>query len=337
MPKIKNDELSGCDEDIARLYLKMADTQIKRMRSAQKSKSLPDLQRRAHKLAGSSAFLGLGTMAGLLSKLERNAADHAPAKNADTLLNLIQKEFERIQRQKRVANAPAEKSKAQASLPTTLKRAKIFIVDDHPLICEGLVRLINLQTDLRICGQATTAHEALKAIPVLKPDVVIVDITLAGSDGMGLIKDMKMRSLESRILVLSMHDESLYAERALRAGAKGYLMKLGAPQEVLKAIHRVLSGEIYLSEKMSAKVLHKLAGGKSHEESRPEGALSDRELQVFQSIGRGKGTRQIAEDLHISAKTVESYRAHIKLKMNLKNAHELTQHAVHWVESNHLN
>jgi DNA-binding NarL/FixJ family response regulator len=212
-----------------------------------------------------------------------------------------------------------------------------MIVDDHPLIREGLARLINLQPDLRVCGVAHSAHQALNTLPALKPDVVILDITLSGSNGMDLIKDMKLRSLKSLILVLSMHDESLYAERALRAGAKGYIMKEEASKEILKAIHRILAGEIYLSEKMAAKMLHKLADGKSDDKTLPEGALSDRELQVFQSIGQGRGTRQIAEELHISPKTVESYRAHIKVKMNLKNAHELTQHAVHWVETNYLN
>jgi DNA-binding NarL/FixJ family response regulator len=217
------------------------------------------------------------------------------------------------------------------------KKFKIFIVDDHPLIREGLERLINFQPDLSLCGQASTAFRALKAIPILKPDLVILDITLAGSNGMGLIKDMKLRSLKSLILVLSMHDESLYAERALRAGAKGYIMKQEAPKEMLKAIHRILAGEIYLSEKMGAKMLHKIADGSSAEKALPEGSLSDRELQTFQLIGQGRGTREIADELHISPKTVESYRAHIKVKMNLKNAHELTLHAVHWVESNHLN
>ena len=217
------------------------------------------------------------------------------------------------------------------------EKHKIFIVDDHPLVREGLTRFINLQPDMLVCGEASSAHQALKSIPVLKPDVVVLDLTLAGSNGLDLIKDMKLRSLKSLVLVLSMHDESLYAERALRAGAKGYIMKEEASKEVLKAIHRILAGEIYLSEKMAAKMLHKVAEGKVDAKTLPEGALSDRELQVFQSIGRGRGTREIAEELHISAKTVESYRAHIKIKMNLKNAHELTQHAVHWVESNHLN
>jgi len=177
----------------------------------------------------------------------------------------------------------------------------------------------------------------LKVIPVLKPDVVIVDITLAGSNGMDVIKNMKLRSVKSLVLVLSMHDEALYAERALRAGAKGYIMKQEASKEVLKAIHCILGGEIYLSEKMRAKMLHKIADGRSNEKTLAEEMLSDRELQVFELIGQGRGTRQIAEELSISSKTVESYRAHIKIKMNLKNAHELTQHAVHWVERNHLN
>jgi len=217
------------------------------------------------------------------------------------------------------------------------KKYKIFLVDDHPLLREGLTRFINLQPDMHVCGEATTTHQALKSLSILKPDVVILDLTLGGSNGLDLIKDMKLQSLKSLVLVLSMHDESLYAERALRAGAKGYIMKEEASKEVLKAIHRILAGEIYLSEKMAAKMLHKVAEGKSDMKSVPEGALSDRELQVFQSIGQGRGTREIAEELHISPKTVESYRAHIKVKMNLKNAHELTQHAVHWVESNHLN
>ncbi len=227
----------------------------------------------------------------------------------------------------------------RTSTPRKSKRGKykIFVVDDHPLVREGLRRLINPQPHLSICGEAATTDQALKSIPVLKPDLMILDLTLAGSDGLDLIKDMKLRSLKPLVLVLSMHDESLYAERALRAGAKGYIMKQEASKEVLKAIHRILAGEIYVSEKMSDKMLHKVADGNLDEKKPPEGALSDRELQVFQLIGQGRGTRQIAEELHISAKTVESYRAHIKVKMNLTNAHELTQHAIHWVESNHLN
>jgi len=296
---------------------------------------MADIQRFAHKLSGSSAFLGLKSMGKMLSGLEQ-AASRDDSKEATRLLELIQEEFSHIQGHKpypshhvTVPPSPARSSK---------RRFKIFIVDDHPLIREGLARLIDAQPDLKVCGQTSTAFQALKAIPDLKPDLVILDITLATSSGMGLIKDMKLRSLKSFILVLSMHDESLYSERALKAGAKGYIMKREAPKELLKAIHCVLSGEIYLSEAMGAKMLHKIAdNSQPNEKSLPEGSLSDRELQTFQLIGQGRGTREIASELNISPKTVESYRAHIKIKMNLKNAHELTQHAVHWVESNHLN
>jgi len=225
------------------------------------------------------------------------------------------------------------------SLARKAKKGKynIFLVDDHPLLREGLTRIIDPQPDLSVCGEAATTHQALKSIPVLKPDIVILDLTLGGRNGLDLIKDMKLRSIKASILVLSMHDESLFAERALRAGAKGYIMKEQASREVVTAIHRILDGNIYLSEKMSDKMMHKVADGKLDAKKPPEGELSDRELQVFQFIGQGHGTRQIADELHISPKTVESYRAHIKVKMNLTNAHELTQHAVHWVESNHLN
>jgi len=221
--------------------------------------------------------------------------------------------------------------------PPIIKKSRVFIVDDHPLICEGLTRYINQQPDLAACGQAMSRHTALKAIIESKPDVVIVDITLKSDSGMDLIKDLSLRSSKSCILVLSMHEESLYAERALQAGAKGYIMKQEPLKEVLRAIRRILEGEIYLSEKMGAKMLHRIADNQPGTSTLSVGQLSNRELQVFQFIGQGHGTRQIAEELHISAKTVESYRAHIKLKLDLKNAHELTQHAVHWVESNHLN
>ena len=229
------------------------------------------------------------------------------------------------------------KSKTALRKHAIKRKFKVMVVDDHPVMREGLTRIINLERDLHVCGEASTADQALKDIPVFKPDIIILDLTLTASNGLDLIKDMKLRSLKSLILVLSMHDESLYAERALRAGAKGYIMKQEASAEILKAIRLILAGEIYLSEKMSAKMLHKMADNKSDGKSLPEGSLSDRELQVFQLIGQGRSTHDIAELLHISVKTVESYRGHIKVKMDLKNAHELTQHAVHWVEANHLN
>jgi len=338
MGNIGRHDLDGCDEDIAALYLKTGAHHIKKIADALRSRSMADIQRYAHKLAGSSGFLEVKGMATLLSELEKAASKNG-AGEAGRLVSLVEEEFSQIQRYR--SSRPHLIKKSQEASPPPppppIKRSKIFVVDDHPLIREGLVRLIALQPDLKFCGQASTAHQALKIIPTLKPDLVILDITLAGSNGMGLIKDMKLRSLKSFILVLSMHDEALYAERALKAGAKGYIMKHQAPKELLKAIHRILDGEIYLSEMMEAKMLHKIADSSSQESAFPEGSLSDRELQTFQLIGQGRGTREIAAELNISPKTVESYRAHIKVKMSLKNAHELTQHAVHWVEGNHLN
>lgn len=336
MTNLHGHELDGCDEDIATLYMKTAANQIKGMTAALRSRSMADIQRQAHKLSGSSAFLGLQDLAKLLKELEK-AASLNHSKDASRLLVLIKAEFGQIQRHRTSLSSRGRKPQTASPPPKSTRRFKIYIVDDHPLMREGLSRLVHTQSDLRVCGEASTAHEALKNIQVLKPDITILDLTLAGSDGLDLIKDMKSRSLKSLVLVLSAHDEFLYAERALRAGAKGYIMKEEAASHVLKAIRRILAGEIYLSEKMSAKMLHKVAEGKTDEKTLPEGALSDRELQVFQFIGRGYGTRQIAEELHISPKTVESYRAHIKVKMNLANAHELTQHAVHWVETKHLN
>jgi len=337
MPKNERHDLDGCDADIIKLYIRTAENHLMRIGIAARSKSTSNIQPLAHKLCGSSAFLGLKVMAKLSAELEEAAAQ-MDSKAAKRILGLVQSEFKKIQRYRASDSAKVTKSQTPISPLVPTKRHKIFIVDDHPLLREGLIRLINLQPDLILSGQASTPHQALNSIALLKPDIVILDLTLSGLNGLDLIKDMKLRSLKSLILVLSMHDESLYAERALRAGAKGYIMKDEAPKEVLKAIHRVLSGEIYLSDKMAAKMLHKVASGKlSTDATVPEGALSDRELQVFQSIGQGRGTREIASELNISPKTVESYRAHIKVKMNLKNAHELTQHAVHWVESNHLN
>jgi len=264
MSKVERTDLDACDEDIANLYLKTATLQIKRMVSAAHSQSMAMVQRLAHKLAGSSGFLELKNLAKLLRQLEE-AAERKEPKDVSRLLALVQEEFDLIQRHRTAYTSPVVKSRTPRPPPPpkSTKKFKIFIVDDHSLIREGLGRLINLQPDLSVCGEATTAHQALKAIPSLKPDIVILDITLAGSNGMDLIKDMKLRSLKSFVLVLSMHDESLYAERALRAGAKGYIMKEQASKEILTAIHRILSGEIYLGEKMAAKMLHKMAGGQS--------------------------------------------------------------------------
>lgn len=212
-------------------------------------------------------------------------------------------------------------------------RTKILVVDDHPIVRQGLSLLINQEEDLQVCGEAENAHEALNAIESLEPDMAIVDISLEGVNGVELIKNIKARFPGLLILVLSMHDESLYAERALRAGANGYIMKQEANEKVMEAIRQVLAGEIYVSDKLASKMLHQFVAGKSTPDGSLVQRLSDRELEVFQLIGQGHGTRQIAEELHLSVKTIESYRAHIKDKLKLKNATELVRYAIQWVQS----
>jgi DNA-binding NarL/FixJ family response regulator len=214
-------------------------------------------------------------------------------------------------------------------------KTRVFIVDDHPIVRQGLAQMIDQEDDLIVCGDAENAHDALGSLDQLKPDIVMIDISLQGMGGIELIKNIKNRHPDLPVLVLSMHDESLYAERALRAGARGYIMKQEAPGSVLIAIRRVLSGEIYVSEKITAKILEKSIEGRLDKSTSPIDLLSDRELEVFQMIGRGRATRQIAKELHLSIKTVETYREHIKEKMKLENAAELVRHAIQWVEGGH--
>jgi DNA-binding NarL/FixJ family response regulator len=210
------------------------------------------------------------------------------------------------------------------------KKAKyrILLVDDHPILRQGLAQLLAQEKDLLICGQYEDAAKALDAVTNLKPDAAIVDISLKGSSGIELLKNIKVQFPRLLVLVLSMHDESLYAERALRAGASGYIMKQEPPEQVLVALRKVLNGEIYLSQQMSSKLMHQLVSGRPTETGSLIERLSDRELEIFGLIGQGRGTRQIAEQLHLSVKTVESHRAHIKEKLNLKNATELVHRAI---------
>lgn len=214
-----------------------------------------------------------------------------------------------------------------------MKKHQILIVDDHPIVRQGLAEMINQESDLAICGTAEDVHRALELVERAKPDLVVVDVSLKGSNGIELLKNIKIRFPRMLVLVLSMHDENLYAVRALRAGAAGYIMKQEATEKVLHAIHRVLGGEIYLSDRMERKMMHQLVGGRAARTGSPIEDLSDRELEVFGLIGQGHGTRQIAEELHLSIKTVESHRAHIKEKLNLRNATELVQHAIQWREA----
>ena len=210
---------------------------------------------------------------------------------------------------------------------------KILIVDDHPIVRQGLAEMVNHEEDLMVCGQAEDAHKAMTAVKESKPDMAIVDISLKETSGMELIKDLKAQYPSLPVLALSMHDESLYAERALRAGARGYIMKAEATEKVITAIRKILSGEIYISDKMASKMMRKLVGDSTEINVSPVERLSDRELEVFQLIGKGFGTRQISERLFLSIKTIETYRAHLKEKLNLEDAAELLQYAIQWVNS----
>ena len=222
---------------------------------------------------------------------------------------------------------------ARKADPTRPAKKAILIVDDHPMLRRGLTSLIDSEPDLAVCGEASTCAAALQAIRQRKPDVVIVDIGLEGRDGLELVKDMKVQHPKIPALVLSMHDESLYAERALRAGARGYATKQQIDDTVLIAIRRLLSGEMYLSEKIGARFAANFLGGRTLQEDSPLAVLTDRELEVFLLIGQGRGTRQIAQSLHLSIKTIESYREHLKQKLTLESGAELVRRATEWVES----
>ena len=213
------------------------------------------------------------------------------------------------------------------------RKKKVLLVDDHPILRKGLSLLINQESDLVVQGEAEDARKALEMIEKLKPDLVIVDISLPGIDGLELLKNIRLRHAELPALVVSMHDEALFAERALRAGARGYIMKQEAVEKVLVAIRRVLAGEIFVSNSIATKMLEKFVDGDSKTATSPLALLSDRELTVLHLIGQGFGTRQIAEKLHLSVKTVESYRSHIKEKLRLSNATDLLKYAIHWAQS----
>jgi len=211
--------------------------------------------------------------------------------------------------------------------------ARILIVDDHPIVRQGLENLINHEKNLKVCGQVDSAYQAMEAIKTQNPDMIIVDISLKEKNGLELIKDIKVSYPNLPILALSMHDEALFAERSLRAGAKGYIMKQQATDNVIKAIHKVLNNQLYVSDKMAAKMMNKLVTGKTQVGVSATDCLSDRELEVFLLIGKGHGTRQISDQLHLSVKTIESYRAHLKEKLKLDSASELLQYAIQWVNS----
>ncbi|HEX7070317.1 MAG TPA: response regulator transcription factor [Rhodothermales bacterium] len=209
---------------------------------------------------------------------------------------------------------------------------KILLVDDHPLMRKGLALTLETEVDLTVAAQAASAEEALSLMDKTEPDLAVVDVSLPGMSGLELIKHLRAMKPDLAVLVVSRHDESLYAERAIRAGARGYLMKMEAADVIVKAVRHILNGGIYVSEEIKERLLLGMMAGKDVSQS-PLEVLSDRELEVFELTGRGLGTREIAERLHLSVKTVESYRARIKNKLSLSTAPELIQHAVQWVES----
>ncbi|MGO8679079.1 MAG: response regulator transcription factor [Limisphaerales bacterium] len=209
----------------------------------------------------------------------------------------------------------------------------MLIVDDQPVMRQGLAQVIDHEPDLVVCGEADTASQALNSIAARKPDLVLADIALPDKSGIELIKDIQVYHPDLPVLVFSMHDESLFAERVLRAGGRGYIMKQADGRELVQAIRRVLAGHIYVSEKMSARILETFSGHRPESVDSPLERLSDREFEVFELVGQGSPTRLIAERLHISVKTVEVHRANIKKKLKLKNAIELVRCAVRWVEA----
>lgn len=219
--------------------------------------------------------------------------------------------------------------------PGTKKKPRIFLVDDHSIVRDGLKQLIQAKDEFEVCGDAESGAQALERIPSAKPDLAIVDLGLQGMNGLELIKNLKQRFPQLLVLVMSMYEEMVYAERALRVGAKGYIMKKGNSEELLKAIRHVLSGKVYASAHVMEKMMDKMAGSPPSSAPSVE-ALTEREFEVFQLIGKGFKTGKIAEDLHVSVKTVESYREEIKQKLHLQNAAHLAQYAVDWMHNNRI-
>ena len=208
---------------------------------------------------------------------------------------------------------------------------KVLLVEDHPMFREHLSQLIDRDLGMSVCGEADNIRDAMRLIQETRPDIAIVDITLRGSSGLELVKDIKAQGLNLNVLVLSMHDEELYAERALRAGAKGYITKNEASTEVVKAIRCVMNGEVYASRQVTARLLERITLRRVAPELAGMETLADRELEVFQMLGRGKSTREIAEALNLGESTVETYRARIKDKLQLRSAAELYLRAGQWV------
>jgi DNA-binding NarL/FixJ family response regulator len=222
------------------------------------------------------------------------------------------------------SSAPAK----AAGAVSTVSKAKAYLIDDHPMIVKGISMLINGEADMEVVGSSSVWTIALKEICELMPDVVLLDVTLGNANGVEVLKNLKVHLPAQKVLMLSMHDENLYAVRAMKAGASGYLMKDSATNEVPIAIRQVVKGEVYLSPTMSKRVMSQLVGQKAGTGQNPLSDLSDRELEVYQMVGDGLTTRQIADRLFLSIKTIETHKAHVKEKLRLSNASELTKHAI---------
>ena len=237
--------------------------------------------------------------------------------------------------EKSVARRTKRGTDLESNPASRLRAAKqrIFLVDDHPMTREGLAANLERQPDLEVCGEASNPAEAMAALSKIKPDLMITDMTMPGRSGLEFIKDIHTLMPELPILVLSMHDEMLYAERALRAGARAYLMKDAGSAKVLEVIRIVLSGQSYVSQQMSARLLDAVTGRRPRGSNSPIEKLSDREFEVFRLLGQGKSSKEVAQALHLSPKTVDVHRGRIKKKLQLKDATSLLHHAVRWVET----
>jgi len=205
--------------------------------------------------------------------------------------------------------------------------SNILIVDDHPIVRRGIAQLIEDERDLRICGEADSPEAALELLATCQPDLAIVDLTLARANGLALIKDLQSRDAKLPVLVLSMHDEALYAERVLRAGAAGYIMKQEATEHIVDAIRQVLAGRVYVSERMTARMLHRMIGDKNEPTASPLDTLTTREMEVLQLLGQGLSTREIAAQLFVSVKTIETHLDHLKTKLGVDSGRQLVHYA----------
>jgi DNA-binding NarL/FixJ family response regulator len=214
---------------------------------------------------------------------------------------------------------------------------RILVVDDHPMTRYGITQLLQQEPDLEVCGEAGSARQALSAVEALAPDMVLTDLSMPGQHGLEFIKDMHALHPDMDVLVVSMHDETLFAERVLRAGARGYIMKNEGGEKLVEAVRLVLQGKVYISEPLSSSLLDHFTGRRPSNSGKALGKLTDREFEVFQLIGKGLATREIAQTLHVSIKTVDTHRLHVRQKLKLKSGPELIKHAVQFVSANGLN